>query len=77
MPVSHYVPAVTALRLNCHVSVSMKTYNYMTIFSLHLKSKYREDGDTKMLRSSRKYQSSRCYVRQNLNVYEHLNFTIH
>lgn len=77
MPVSHYIPAVTTLKLNCHVSVSMKTCNCMTIFSLHSRSKYRVDGDTKILRSSSKYQSTRCYVPQDLSVFEHLNFPIH
>jgi nitrate reductase cytochrome c-type subunit len=76
MPVSHYVPAVTTLKLNCHVSVSMKTCNYMTIFSLHLRSKYRVDGDTRILRSSSKYQSTQCYVPQDLSVFEHLDFPI-
>ena len=51
-----YVPAVPALKLNCHVSVCMKTCIYMTIYSLHLRSKYRVDGDIKILRSSSKYK---------------------
>jgi len=77
MPVSHYVPAITTLKLNCHVCASMKTCSYVTIFSLHSRSKYRVDGDTKILRSSSKYQSTQCYVPQDLSAFEHLNFPIH
>lgn len=77
MPVSHYAPAVITLKLNCHVSVSMKTCNYMTIFSLQLSSAYRVVGDTKILRGSSKYQSTRYYVAQDLSVFEHLSFPIY
>ena len=42
MPFSHYVTAVTALKLNCHVPVCMKPCNYKKIFSLHLRSEYRK-----------------------------------